>query len=87
MTLSINDLIGFVGVAMLLVAFLLNLKGILHKDRLGYILLNLIGAALACLASYLIRYYPFVILEASWTMVSAFALLQYFRRKQSANPL
>lgn len=86
MKFSINDLIGFVGVAMLLVAFFLNLKGILNKDSVVYILLNLAGAALACIASYLIRYYPFVLLEATWTLVSAYALFRYLRNRRSINP-
>jgi hypothetical protein len=74
--LNTNDLIGFCGVAILLLAFLLNLAGKISKDGLLYILLNIIGAGLACLASWLIRYIPFVILEASWTLVSVGALVK-----------
>ena len=81
MHLSINDWIGFFGVTILLLAFLLNLAGKISKDGLLYILLNIIGAGLACLASWLIDYLPFVILEATWTLVSVAALIQYFRRK------
>ena len=62
MELTINDWIGFVGVAILLLAFLLNLMGKLSKDGLTYILLNIVGAGLACLASWLINYITFVIL-------------------------
>jgi len=80
MQLNTNDYIGFIGVFILLVAFLLNLSGKILKDGLPYILMNIIGAGLACIASWLIHYIPFVILEASWTLVSLFALLQYFRR-------
>jgi hypothetical protein len=74
--LNTNDLIGACGVAILLLAFLLNLAGKISKDGLLYILLNIIGAGLACLASWLIRYIPFVILEASWTLVSVGALVK-----------
>lgn len=80
MQLNTNDYIGFIGVFILLVAFLLNLSGKILKNGLPYILMNIIGAGLACIASWLIHYIPFVILEASWTLVSLFALLQYFRR-------
>ena len=76
-----SDLIGSVGVTLLLVAFLLNLRGILSRDGLPYILLNIIGAGLACLASWLIHYIPFVVLEGTWTLVSLFALLNYFKKK------
>jgi hypothetical protein len=79
MHLNVNDWIGFIGVFMLLLAFLLNLFGRISKDSLTYILLNLVGAGLACLASWLIHYMPFVLLEATWTLVSLAALLRYFR--------
>jgi hypothetical protein len=42
--------------------------------------MNIIGAGLACLASWMIDYIPFVILEATWTAVSVFALLNYLRK-------
>lgn len=74
------DWIGFTGVTILLVAFFLNLRDIIGKDSLTYILLNVIGAGIACLASVLINYLPFVILEGCWTIVSIFSLVQYFRK-------
>lgn len=82
MQLSVNDYIGFAGVLILLIAFLLNLAGKLSKDGLVYALLNVIGAGLACLASVLIHYLPFVILEGTWTLVSLFALVKFLMRKQ-----
>lgn len=74
--LPVSDIIGFTGVFILLVAFLLNLLGKLSQDSYGYILLNILGAGLACLASVLIDYLPFVILEGSWTLVSVIALVR-----------
>ena len=81
MQLKINDWIGFAGVAILLIAFLLNLLKQLPATALTYILMNMIGAAMACLASWLIHYIPFVILEGTWTLVSALALINYLRKK------
>jgi hypothetical protein len=80
-----SDIIGFIGVFILLVAFLANLSGKLSQKSIGYILLNLVGAGLACLASVLIRYIPFVILEGTWTLVSLVALISYLRKKEAAN--
>jgi len=77
MHLSINDGIGAAGVAILLLAFLLNLLGKMSKDGWPYRALNIVGAGLSCLASVRIQYMPFVVLEAVWTLVSAAALLQY----------
>jgi uncharacterized protein with PQ loop repeat len=78
MQLNVNDWIGFIGVAILLLAFLLNLFKKLSTNSLAYILLNIIGAGMACIASWLIHYIPFVILEATWTVVSVVALINYF---------
>ena len=80
-----NDIIGFTGVAILLAAFLLNLLGKISKDGLPYILLNIAGAGLACFASYLINYLPFVILEATWMLVSVLALVKLLALKNKGN--
>ncbi len=82
MQLNLNDWIGFAGVAILLVAFLLNLLGKLSKDGWMYSVLNIIGAGLACLASALIHYGPFVLLEAVWTVVSLAALINYISKRK-----
>jgi hypothetical protein len=79
MIMNINDWIGFTGVTLLLLAFFLNLRGKISQHSLSYILLNVIGAGLAGLASVLIHYLPFVILEGAWTLVSLGALIKYFR--------
>lgn len=81
MNISFSDLTGSVGVFILLLAFVLNLLNKIDKDSNGYILLNIIGAALACYASYLINYVPFIILEGVWTIVSIGALLKNINSK------
>lgn len=81
MILTLSDWIGFTGVAILLLAFLLNLLKKIPANSLLYIVMNIIGAGLACLASWMIDYMPFVVLEATWMVVSVFALIGYFRKK------
>lgn len=71
---------GFIGVFMILLAYFFNLNGRLKVTELSYILLNLIGALLACVSSVLMDYLPFVILEGVWTLVSLIALIKYFKR-------
>ena len=70
------DIIGFVGVALLLLAFFLNLFRLLTADSLPYLALNLSGAALACASSYLINFMPFVLLEGTWAIVAGIALMR-----------
>jgi hypothetical protein len=72
--------IGSLGVALLLVAFLLNLVRVLSTESYPYTALNLAGAALAGYASYLIGFVPFVILEGTWAVVAAVALARRIRR-------
>ena len=68
------NVIGAIGVALLLAAFLLNLLKALRADGYSYSALNLVGAALACYSSYLIDFMPFVVLEGVWSAAAAFAL-------------
>ncbi|MDB4293548.1 hypothetical protein N9954_09095 [Maribacter sp.] len=75
--MNIVDWIGFIGVFLILLAYILNVIGKLKNTDLAFILLNLIGAAIACFASILMAYVPFILLEGVWTMVSLFALFKY----------
>ena len=81
--LTIADWLGFSGVSLILLAYFLNLKGRLEPEDLSYILFNFIGSILACLASILLHYMPFVILEGVWFLVSLSALIRYFRRRKN----
>jgi hypothetical protein len=69
-------LIGFAGVTLLLVAFLLNLVKRMRADGYPYASLNFAGAALACYSSYLISFMPFVLLEGVWTLAAAAAIIR-----------
>lgn len=78
-----TDLIGFIGVTILLIAFLLNLVNKIEKNSLSYLLMNIIGAATACFASILLNYMPFIILEGCWTLVSIYGLIVYVNSKSN----
>jgi hypothetical protein len=81
--MTTTDTIGFIGVTLLLIAYFLNLNNKIAKDSLLYLQLNFIGAGLACLASVLMHYLPFIILEGCWTLVSAIGIVNYFRQKNN----
>ncbi len=72
--IALADILGSVGVAFLLGAFGLNLFGAVSQKQILYMLMNCVGAGLATLASWLIEYFPFVILEGTWCLVSLVAL-------------
>ncbi len=75
-----NDLVGSLGVGIILLAYGLNSFDRLPKNGRLFFALNIIGAGLACYASLLIHYKPFVILEGVWTLVSILAFIKTFNR-------
>src|SRR3954471_24600363 len=76
--------IGFAGVALLLVAFLLSLIKRLRLDGYPYAALNVVGAGLACYSSYLISFMPFVVLEGVWALVAAGAIVRKASKPRSS---
>ncbi len=81
--MNATDIIGSAGVGLILLAYLLNTQKMLKPDGKLYFVLNTIGAALATTASLLINYWPFVILEATWTLVSVYGLMKAMRIKMT----
>lgn len=67
-------LIGSAGVALLLLAFVLNLFKFMSSEGYAFSGLNAVGAALACYSSWLIEFMPFVVLEAVWAVVAGGAI-------------
>jgi hypothetical protein len=65
-----NDVIGTVGVGLILLAYALSLFSFIPKEGRLFFIMNIAGSALACYASILINYVPFIILEAVWCIVS-----------------
>ncbi|HLO79381.1 MAG TPA: hypothetical protein VK166_00395 [Chitinophagaceae bacterium] len=80
--MTFTDWTGTIGVAMLLIAFFLNLNNTIKKEGYIYLLLNIVGAGLACFASVLLDYWPFIILEGCWTIVSVFSLMKYMNTRK-----
>ena len=78
-----NDLIGSIGVGLVLLAYFLNVSKLIPENGKLYFVLNIIGAALACYASLLINYWPFVILEGTWTLVSIYGLMKVMKIKMT----
>lgn len=71
------DWIGFIGVFQILLAYILNVIGKINSADLSFILLNFIGASMACVASILMEYIPFIILEGVWALVSLISLIKH----------
>ncbi|MGE5108709.1 MAG: CBU_0592 family membrane protein [Sphingobacteriales bacterium] len=74
--MNYNDIIGATGVGLILIAYFCNIFNLIPKEGKLFFVLNIIGAGLACYASLLISYWPFVILEGTWTIVSLLGLIR-----------
>ena len=74
--MKLSDIIASIGVIILLIAFLLNLYKKLPSDSKLYSLLNLTGAGICCFASWMVSFYPFVILEGVWGFVALVSLFK-----------
>jgi hypothetical protein len=68
--MNYNDIIGTIGVGLILLAYFLNTFSYLPKEGKLFFSMNIIGAGLACYASTLIHYVPFIVLEGVWCLVS-----------------
>ncbi len=76
-----SDIIATIGVSILLAAFLLqSIKAIKAESNI-YCFLNLIGAAVAGYASYMISFYPFGVLESVWCFVAVYSLISINKKK------
>ncbi|MEQ9229316.1 MAG: hypothetical protein RIF46_01440 [Cyclobacteriaceae bacterium] len=77
--MTITDWVGSAGVFILLLAYVLVAVNSITAKSLAYILMNLFGALIAGIASYLLNYWPFIILEAAWVGVSCYSVFTYWK--------
>ena len=74
----IPNILGTIGVTLLLLAYFLHGRNIISHKGIIYITLNFSGAVIACISSLLLQFYPFVVLEGIWAIVS---LLPFIKRR------
>ncbi len=80
--MNTTDIIGTVGVSLILIAYFLNIFSLIQKDGILFFVLNILGGAIACFSSYLIRFWPFVVLEGTWAIISVIGLLKSIKKPQ-----
>lgn len=74
--MTLIDWLGFIGVFQILLAYLLQLFGLLKQNDWSFLLLNVIGAGMACLSAILMVYWPFIIMEGVWTLATLVSIIQ-----------
>ena len=73
---AVIDLRTSAGVGLLLIAFFLDVFDFISDKSWAYIIMNVAGAGIACYASYLIHFMPFIILEGTWCAVAVAGLVR-----------
>ncbi len=79
--MNYSDIIGTLGVGLILIAYFCDTFKLLPGNDTLFFLLNITGAGLACYASWLISYWPFIILEGIWCIVSIIGLIRCSKKK------
>jgi hypothetical protein len=68
--MNYNDITGTIGVSLILLAYFFTTFSLIPRDGKLFFSMNIVGAGLACYASVLINYVPFILLEGVWCAVS-----------------
>ena len=82
-TITLIDIIGLTGVAIILVTyFLLQIEKI-TSTSLGYSLLNILGSALIMVSLSINWNLASAVIEAFWIMISLIGVYKYFKKRKA----
>lgn len=80
---NFTEIIGNIGMVLILTAFILNLKKMVSVNSMIYIFMNIIGGFFLVVYSYLISSFPFFILNLVWTTAPSYTLFLVLKEKMS----
>ena len=83
MKYSWNDFAGNVGVALMVLAYLLLQMGKLRSSDFGYSAMNAIGAALVLVSLFFTFNLSAFLVEGFWLVISLFGLIKYLSRPRA----
>jgi len=75
------DILGTLGVGIIILTYILLQLGKVRSEQLGYSLLNAAGAALILVSLYYDFNFPSFIVEFFWLLISLFGVGKYFLKK------
>ena len=78
----ISDLIGYLGVAVILLTYFLLQAQKINQKKYLYSWLNLIGATFILYSLYFHWNWPSVVIELAWILISGYGILRIFRGKR-----
>ena len=83
MTVNWYDILGTLGVAIIIVTYVLLQIERVRSDQLSYSLLNAIGASLILLSLYFNFNFPAFFVEFFWLLISLFGIGKYLVRRKA----
>ena len=72
----LNEIIGFAGLSLVLVAFVFNLLKKIKTESKLYNMMNLIGSLMLVYYSIVLNSMPFLILQLMWGMAALYNLIK-----------
>jgi len=77
------NILGTLGVAIIILTYVLLQIERLRSDQLAYSVLNAIGAALVLVSLYFDFNLPSVVVEVFWLLISLFGIGKYLARRNT----
>ena len=75
------DILGTLGVAIIVLTYILLQIERVRSDQLAYSLMNAVGAALILISLYFDFNLPSVVVEVFWLLISLFGIGKYLARR------
>lgn len=83
--MTTEDIIGALGVGLTLIAYFLSVFSMIKRDGALFYWMNILGSGIACFASILIQFWPFIILEGTWVIISIIGLVKSIKKPQETS--
>ncbi len=80
------DLVGYLGAAVVVLAYFLNQKGRLPSGDWRFPAMNLLGSALVLVSLFFHPNLPSVAIEVFWSSISVYGLWKSLRARRSGAP-
>ena len=81
MTYAWYDIIGTMGVGLIIVTYVLLQIGRVRSEQLMYSVLNAVGASLILTSLYYSFNFPAFVVEFFWLLISLFGIGKYFTKR------
>jgi hypothetical protein len=80
MSISLPDILGTIGVATIVITYILLQSEKLRSEQLAYSVLNAAGAALILVSLWFSPNLPSVVVESFWLLISLYGIGKIFLR-------